>query len=257
MTVAKPTLTNYSPGDVTGYIVTAANYNTEVLQQGAWTQLMLGAASAFPASPNTADTCFRSDLGAWFRYDGTAWQQMGLATFTTAARPAAPPTDYRYRDLTDRFTYRWTGSAYVKQGTALNLLNYIATADIFNASAAVVTTQTDVLANQSFTVQDANSRILVSVSSGASFQGSTSNAPLGTRVLIDNTTAYQMPTGGAVASQLTTWLYAATFDVGPLSAGSHTVKIQYYAFNAATLYLRPGTQPNYEALRVQVTEFLP
>jgi hypothetical protein len=84
-----------------------------VLQQGAWTQLMLGAATAFPASPNTSDTCFRSDLGAWFRYDGAAWQQMGAATFTTAARPAAPPTGYRYFDMTANAVYRWTGSAYV------------------------------------------------------------------------------------------------------------------------------------------------
>jgi hypothetical protein len=112
MAVPKPTLTNYSPGDATGYTVTAANYNTEVLQQGAWTQLMLGAATSFPASPNTSDTCFRSDLGAWFRYDGTAWQQMGTADFTTANRPAAPPTDYRYYDLTTKAVYRWDGSAY-------------------------------------------------------------------------------------------------------------------------------------------------
>jgi hypothetical protein len=112
MSTPKPTLTAYSPGDVTGYVVTAANYNTEVLQQGAWTQLMLGAASSFPASPNTSDTCFRSDLGAWFRYDGAAWQQMGLAFFTTATRPAAPPTNYRYADLTDGAIYRYNGSTY-------------------------------------------------------------------------------------------------------------------------------------------------
>jgi hypothetical protein len=112
MSTPKPTLISYSPGHSTGYIVTAADYNNDTLQQGAWTQLMLGAATAFPASPNTSDTCFRSDLGAWFRYDGAAWQQMGTATFTTANRPAAPPTDYRYYDLTTKAVYRWMGSAY-------------------------------------------------------------------------------------------------------------------------------------------------
>jgi hypothetical protein len=92
---------------------------------------MLGAASSFPASPNTADTCFRSDLGAWFRYDGTAWQQMGLATFTTAARPAAPPTGFRYFDTTANAVYRWTGSAYVSDPLAVP-------ADIATATAGVV-----------------------------------------------------------------------------------------------------------------------
>jgi hypothetical protein len=213
--------------------------------------------TSFPASPTTSLSVYREDLGAWFRYDGTAWRQVGDAYFTTAARPAAPPTDYRYRDLTDRFTYRWTGSAYIKQQTALNLLNYQAVADIFNSSAAVVSTMTDVITNQSFTVQDANSRILVATSGAAQYLAGAGQASLGARVLIDSTTAYQMPVGGANAGQFTNWLGAATFDVGPLSAGSHTVKVQYYAGGAATLYLRPSTQPNFEALRIQVTEFLP
>jgi hypothetical protein len=119
LSTPKPTLTAYSPGDGVGFVVTNSLYNTEVLQQGAWTQLMLGAATAFPPFPNTDDTCFRSNLGAWFRWDGTAWRQMGRAFFATASRPAAPPTDYRYVDLTDGFAYRWNGSAYVADGSTL------------------------------------------------------------------------------------------------------------------------------------------
>jgi hypothetical protein len=103
---------------VTGYVVTAGNYNTEVLQQGAWTQLMLGAATAFPAGPYTNDTCFRSDLGCWWRYDGAAWQQMGEAFFTTANRPAAPPTGFRYFDTTANAVYYYNGAAY----TGLSLI---------------------------------------------------------------------------------------------------------------------------------------
>jgi hypothetical protein len=123
MTVPKPTLLAYSPGHPLGYKVTDVDYNNDSLQQGAWTQLMLGAATAFPASPASGDTCFRSDLGAWFRYDGAAWQQMGLAFFTTATRPAAPPTNYRYADLTDGAIYRYNGTTYDGAWVAPTLIN--------------------------------------------------------------------------------------------------------------------------------------
>ena len=80
MATPKPTLIAPSPGRTFGYLVQPGNYNNDVLQQGHWVQDLLRSYTAFPASPSSGDTCFRSDLGAWYRYDGTT----GTGTVSTA-----------------------------------------------------------------------------------------------------------------------------------------------------------------------------
>jgi hypothetical protein len=215
MSTLKPTLTAYSPGDVTGYVVTAGNYNTEVLQQGAWTQLMLGAATSFPASPASGDTCFRSDLGAWFRYDGTAWQQMGAR---------------------------------------LKIVDNAYAVDQYSASPYAGSTQTNLGTSVSFTVLDLKSNIEVIIALAAVATITGGGGQIATSILIDGTTRYTIgqtyvPTAGTIVA-----LFGGIVNIGSLSAGTHTVQVQFIGTAAGSVWLLASTAPTYYQLRTQVME---
>ena len=81
MTVPKPTLPPYNPGEPVLYEVTNVDWNQQVLQQGARTQLLIEPVTAFPASPAVGDWCFRSDVGTIYictNATGPVWTPIGL-----------------------------------------------------------------------------------------------------------------------------------------------------------------------------------
>ncbi len=88
--------------------------------------------TAFPTAPGTGDLYFRTDLGMWFRYDGTRWVctcrhallsifDVGLsgAGLTTCGRAAPPPLD----GCSDIWLERIECSFFVSGGTALSGTN--------------------------------------------------------------------------------------------------------------------------------------
>ena len=249
-----PTLPGYSPGRATGYVPPASDYNNDILQQGNWTLLMLGRQTSFPASPATNDTCFRSDLGTWFRYDGAAWQQMGFASFSTSLRPASPPTNYRYIDTTDGHIYRWTGSAYAACLGRVRILDYTTGLDLFSGLALTATTYVDCSLANSFTVTDASANIEVTVDLAAIITSTTASNEFTLFVLIDGTTRYALATSIVATANSYVGIAGGTIDIGTLSVGAHTAKTQLYAVSAATGYCRTSSLAPYEHFRMQVHE---
>jgi hypothetical protein len=211
--------------------------------------------TAFPGTPATGLEVYREDFGSWFRWDGTAWRQVGDAYFTTAARPAAPPTDYRYLDLTDHFTYRWTGSAYLKQSTTIRQLDSFYTTDQYTGAPWTAATWGSLGTTLTFTVEDANSQIEINILLAAMIQCSVASE-IATSIIIDSTARYNVSGGVVPSAGAYTKFTGGMMNVGTLSAGTHTILVQAMSVSAGTMTFIPASS-SYSFLRTQVFERKP
>jgi hypothetical protein len=146
-------------------------------------------------------------------------------------------------------------------GTTQVLLDYTQASDLSGIT-MTANTWTDIVANQSFTVGAGTSSIEVAVSGFAgiiSSDGSQRN--FGVRIVIDSAGTpinkqvagcVSQPNSGIVLNALSG---NSLVNLGALSAGSHTVKLQGYHYTAnGTLYCRPSSFGNAEHLNLQVLE---
>lgn len=141
-------------------------------------------------------------------------------------------------------------------------LDYTAASDLLTAAAFGANTWVDVVANQTFRVDNATSVVEIAVR-GSMLLGSSgiANVEVGSRINVDSggTPILRMLGGDGME---TTGGYARPFAGGGsvfltgLAIGNHTVKVQALALNASTGYLRASTQPNVEHLAIQVVEHL-
>lgn len=134
--------------------------------------------------------------------------------------------------------------------------------DLFNGTSITASTWTDFKGNQNFTVDNANSTILVSINGRASMGAAAGAAGnLSSRIVIDSAgTPITRSIGGGGASA-TSSNYFNPFQSGGfviitgLSAGTHTIKTQVYAsFASCVLYCRCSTLPDIEFFSTNVLE---
>jgi hypothetical protein len=213
--------------------------------------------TAFPAAPQTNETCYRRDLGAWFRWDATAWRQMGDAYFTNATRPAAPPNGFRYRDLTDNFTYRYTGSTYVKQSTAVRLADYILASDTWSATALSAGGFIAVGSTINFTVEDAGSQVALHFAIAMVYQNtSATQGHTALRLNVDGVLGTVIADNFLAASNYAA-LNGGTVVLSGLSAGSHSVYVELRTAVNINLFMLAASAPANYGFRGTVIEHKP
>lgn len=185
---------------------------------------------------------------------GSSFNQVknGLAqVYSKVGTGASTPTAGTALLATGTGTSAW-GSVTERQ------LNYVAATDIANGvSIATGGSFTDIGTNQSFTVDDANSTVLIDVRGYIQVLGG-SGVNIGARIVIDSAgTPQNILIGGAY--QATSQSVNALGGVGMvaitgLSAASHTVKVQLTSSGAsASAYCRASSTA-YEFLAITVLE---
>jgi hypothetical protein len=210
--------------------------------------------TAFPTAQATGETCYRSDLRSWFMWDGGAWRQMGTPFFTTAARPASPPADFRYIDLTDGKSYRYYSGAYNQCFSRVRTLAVAGNTDVYSGTVIGAGTYTPVMV-VTFTVVDPGASIDIAVNANASItNGAVVNNFL-MDILVDSTTAYSLcGLNNVAASSSLVSLPGGTVNIGSLAAGSHQLSVRYYGFQQFTLSARYAGYVPFEFCRIQVFE---
>jgi len=154
----------------------------------------------------------------------------------------------------------WATPAGGSGGYTKVLLNYIAAADMI--SSITSNTWTDLVSNQSFTVDDATATILVAVGGGAYGVNSGAAGEIASRINVDSggTPITRMLGGDFSAANGSTAQFAnflagaGVISLGSLSAATHTVKVQIYAEQTGTVRCRPSSFPNMESLAILVLE---
>lgn len=132
-------------------------------------------------------------------------------------------------------------------------LNYVANTDLANGlavtGAAVTPVWTDLLPNQNFTVDNANSSILISVSSRTQLGSTASGASVLARAQIDSAgTPINRQIGGnstfAANQYANPFSGSSLFAITGLAAGVHTLKVQLgivVASGNGAAYMRAAT----------------
>jgi hypothetical protein len=127
------------------------------------------------------------------------------------------------------------------------LLNFSAATDIINGVGTVTGSWTTLYTSAGFTVAAGTSTIEIAVSGHVFWTGS---GEILSRWLLDGATAYYLGGGGSDVN-----LLGGPVFITGLSAGAHTLVLQARGGGTGTAYCRPSTQPNLEALRLQVLEW--
>jgi hypothetical protein len=151
-----------------------------------------------------------------------------------------------------------SGPGAVQPNTKVQL-DYAASTDIFTGGAASSGAWVDLISNQTFMVDDANSVVEFSLSGMCIGRDTGQATTIGVRLNIDSGATTKMVAGNFTNSANTyanIFAGANTVEVTGLSAGSHTVKSQVY-FNggsAAQLYCKIASEPNSYSLNLRVLE---
>jgi hypothetical protein len=135
-------------------------------------------------------------------------------------------------------------------------LNYVASTDLANATAVSATTWTTLLSAQNFSVDDANSIICIFVRGVIRFSAPASTAGCSSRLNIDAGAATYHLGGETIGTAEFGNVLSgagATLITG-LSAATHTVALQVWSSQSATVNCRASTQPDAESLAVTVLE---
>ena len=154
-------------------------------------------------------------------------------------------------------------SIYAPPSVGVSRLQAIESSDLFSGTSLTSSTWTDFKGNQNFTVDNANSIILISIigraTMGISGGGGVGN--ISSRIVIDSAgTPITRRVGGAPATNVASE-YGNPFSgsgmiiVTGLSAGTHTIKTQVYAdFANCLLYCRCSTLPDIECFATYIVE---
>jgi hypothetical protein len=148
----------------------------------------------------------------------------------------------------------------VANAVGISRLSAIEATDLFSATALTAATWTDFKANQNFTVDNANSVILISIV-GRAQVGSTAAATEATsRIIVDSAgtpiTRYVGGDASYAANQFgNPFSGGGLIMITGLAAGTHTIKTQIYSVAASSVvYCRCSTQPNTEFFATYVYE---
>lgn len=148
----------------------------------------------------------------------------------------------------------YNGTAWANKKPWKVQLNYALASDV-SALSTGTATWTDVIANQSFTVDDGNSNIEV-FTNVITTCVPTAATRIGFRLNIDSG-AQTVIVGGGITSNTSAGdaqLAFASAVLSALSAGTHTIKLQVYTQSAgSSLYCRASTVPT-EQLKLTVIE---
>lgn len=142
----------------------------------------------------------------------------------------------------------------VSQQTKLQL-DSVAGSDIFNNTALVLNVWTDIIIQLNFQVDDANSIVQAILDLGMAIVEGAGAGEGAVSINVDSSGTRNPP--------VKTWFAPANGETAVgggsvcftgLAAGAHTMGVRYIASAAASAYLRCGSQPNFEFLRLQVLE---
>lgn len=141
---------------------------------------------------------------------------------------------------------------------AKSVLDYTEASDLFNNTAVTQDTWTDFIANKSFTVDSGYTFITVAVR-GSAILG-TIPASCGVRVVIDSggTPINRVIGGNYVPGNFINIFGGVnTIKVSGLSAGSHTIKVQFFCdtTGANHIYCRPSSKPDIESFGILIMEY--
>lgn len=135
-------------------------------------------------------------------------------------------------------------------------LNYNASTNLHNGTAVAAATQTDILANQSFRVDNYNS-VIVIISWGALLTtGAAANTQFAVAPLLDGGSLDFPAMGGASpAAGNFGFSLASIIVVENLTVGTHNIRYRFLSSAACSLYLRASGNASYEDFGIQVLEF--
>jgi hypothetical protein len=182
----------------------------------------------------------------------------GMWAFTgLTSSPKDVKVSYNNRDKWYKGLVR-VGISASSGGIGKLQLAYVAATDIANAVALTNGGWTDIGTNQSFTVDDANSIILISVRGHIQAGAAASAAVIGSRIMLDSAGASQtFGLGGAThaaSATINALAGSSTVPVAGLAVGTHTVKVQLSANIAGeSAWCRAATNPG-EILGISVME---
>lgn len=150
-------------------------------------------------------------------------------------------------------------SALMANTVGISRLASVESTDLFNNTPISATTWTDFKANQNFTVDNANSVILVSVNGQAQIGGG--NGLVSSRIVIDSAGTPILrylggnnPSGQA-GGYTNPFGSGGFFIITGLALGTHTIKTQVYvSAGSSVLYARCATFPDNEFFSTYVLE---
>lgn len=152
-------------------------------------------------------------------------------------------------------------SAIAANAVGVVRLNAIEGSDLFSGTAITPSTWTDFKTNQNFTVDNANSTIVIFAFGQAALGNGSSGGSVASRAVVDSagTPIYRYLGGQYHVSATDSSNCFAGACVGiitGLSAGTHTIKTQIWTncTGSPTLYCRPSTQPDQEFFSTVVVE---
>ena len=185
----------------------------------------------------------------------TSFANVDLAQVATPSAPASGFSRLFASAVDQQLWYELPSGVLipVSQQTKLQLSS-IASTDLATNVAIAANTFTDVLSPLTFTVDDANSIVEVSVVGNIVGPAASSTAQIASKVVVDG--AYSSLGGDWVPINANGNFLSggAPLFLTGLAAGSHTLKLQIVTSAAGTWSLRASGNSTYEALRIQVRE---
>lgn len=177
--------------------------------------------------------------------------------------PASPATGQQrvYIDTADHKFKRVTSSGTVVNieaggaiGTTAVLLDYIPAVDLQSGTAMTADAWVDVCANQTFTVGAVTSNIEAAVSGVVRVTSGVASG-YSAQIVIDSAGTPVTKRAGGAGGVIDASVLQGTnlINLGSLTAGAHTIKLQARSHVAGTLYCRPASQAE-EFLAVRVFE---
>jgi hypothetical protein len=189
----------------------------------------------------------------------TSFANVDLAQVATPSAPATGFSRLFASAVDQQLWYELPSGVLVPVSQQAKLqLNSVAASDLLSGAAAVTGSWQDVTSATNFTVDDANSVVEVSASMSMQWVAGALGGVSALRVTVDNGASSQQfaaQVWPASPGNMYQFVGTAVLPITGLSAATHTVKLQYYGSNAATLYCRPSSQPNTEWATMRVMEF--
>ena len=187
----------------------------------------------------------------------TSFANVDLAQVATPSAPASGFSRLFASAVDQQLWYELPSGTLIPVSQQAKLqLRSIASTDLLSNTAGVGNAITDISTNASFTIDDANSQVLVVAEISLVVNMGGVSAQFRVEATIDNGGSV-IPVGAInLAANATTsnMLSSAGADILTLSAGSHNIKFRYFASGSSTLNLRAGSNSAFEWARLLVME---